>query len=165
MIQDFEEIPRIKLHFKTGIYSLRQAPKIIVFFGIVTLIFSIVSGSSKFLLAVETPPEVAVSASVSPEWSLPLLPHQLLSILFSLYYVSEIHFDGNTLNKSGALEKKIKTKLKKTLDKKQLKEDVKLLFETGDFEDVRADVTYLEKKDSKGRAGTGDLHCCRATHY
>src|SRR6185436_4036242 len=54
----------------------------------------------------------------------------------SVTLVDDIQFVGNTLNKSKALEKKIKTRRKKPLDKKQLNEDVKALFEMGDFEDV-----------------------------
>jgi outer membrane protein insertion porin family len=65
--------------------------------------------------------------------------------------VSEIFFEGNLLTKSRSLEKKIKSRVKKPLDKKQLKEDVKILFETGDFDDVKVDVVYPGKKDSKGR--------------
>ncbi len=65
--------------------------------------------------------------------------------------VSEIVFIGNTLNKSSALAKKIKTKKKSDLDSRQLREDVKILYETGNFDDVEVNVESISSKDSKGK--------------
>ncbi len=65
--------------------------------------------------------------------------------------ISEIRFAGNTLNKAKTLEKKIKSRRKEAADRKRLQDDVKILFETGDFEDVSVDITELGKSDSKGR--------------
>ncbi len=126
---------------KTGQYSLRHALKF-TFSFIAVLIFSTLLCSTKLSFA-EDPPSVDSSSA----------PVQAPSSVSSSsnVFVSEILFEGNSLTKSKTLEKKIKTKLKKPLDKKLLKDDVKILFETGDFEDVKADVTYLNKKDSKKR--------------
>jgi len=65
--------------------------------------------------------------------------------------VQEIQFVGNTINKSRALSKKIKTRKGKTLDRKKLQADVKILFETGDFDDVTVDVAYLGTQDDEKR--------------
>jgi len=66
--------------------------------------------------------------------------------------VSEIEFIGNTLNSSRSLERKIKTKRKKPFDKKKLQDDVKILFETGYFDDVEVSLSDLKKTDRKKRA-------------
>ncbi len=65
--------------------------------------------------------------------------------------VSEITFEGNSLNKSGTLAKKIKTRKGQPLDRKKIQADIKILFETGDFDDVSVDVTALGRKDGKKR--------------
>jgi outer membrane protein insertion porin family len=65
--------------------------------------------------------------------------------------VSAITFEGNTLNKSKTLEHKLKSKVGQTLDRKLIQGDIKILFETGDFDDVTADITKLGTKDSKKR--------------
>jgi len=65
--------------------------------------------------------------------------------------VERIEFTGNILNKSRALTKKIKTRKGKTLDRKRLNADVKVLFETRDFDDVTVAVTPAGGKDSEGR--------------
>ena len=67
------------------------------------------------------------------------------------YVVSEIVFEGNLVNSDRFLEKKIKTKRKKPLDKNQLRNDLKALFETGYFDDVTVEVVYLRERDGKGR--------------
>jgi len=68
--------------------------------------------------------------------------------------IKEIVFKGNTLHKSKSLERKIKTKRKQLLNKKKLQNDVKLLFETGDFDDVTVSLEDMEKTDSKGQRWT-----------
>lgn len=65
--------------------------------------------------------------------------------------VSEIEFLGNTLQKSRTLERKIKTRRNQPVDRKKLQSDIKILFETGDFEDVSVDIVHLDQKDGKGR--------------
>ncbi len=65
--------------------------------------------------------------------------------------VSQLDFVGNVLNKSRSLAKKIKTKKKQPLDRRKLNADVKILFETHDFDDVTVAVTPLGGKDSDGR--------------
>lgn len=65
--------------------------------------------------------------------------------------VNDIQFMGNSLNKSKALERKLKTKRNQLLDRKKVQADIKILFETGFFDDVTAEITHLDKKDSKGR--------------
>ncbi|MCB4755676.1 MAG: outer membrane protein assembly factor BamA [Elusimicrobia bacterium] len=65
-------------------------------------------------------------------------------------WVGDIQFTGNTLNKSKALERKIKTRRQHGLDEKRLNDDVKALFETGYFDDVAVEVSDMEKKDAKG---------------
>jgi len=64
---------------------------------------------------------------------------------------SDIQFKGNTLSSSRSLLKKIKTKRRQVLDRKKLEEDVKLLFETGSFDDVTVEVEETGKTDPKGR--------------
>ncbi len=66
-------------------------------------------------------------------------------------FITEIEFEGNELNKSGTLSKKIKSRRNQLLDRKKLQADIKILFETGDFEDVSADITRLDRRDKKGR--------------
>lgn len=66
--------------------------------------------------------------------------------------ISDIRFEGNDLNKSGTLARKIKTRKNQLLDRKKIQADIKILFETGDFDDVSADITRLDEKDKKGRA-------------
>lgn len=65
--------------------------------------------------------------------------------------VAEIQFVGNTLNKSKALERKIKTRRNQPLERKKLQEDVKILYETGDFDDVTVEVVDLNKRNPKGK--------------
>lgn len=65
--------------------------------------------------------------------------------------IGEIQFEGNSLNKSRALEKKIKSRRGHPVDEKKLNDDVKLLFETGFFDDVSVAITSLNKNDSKKR--------------
>jgi outer membrane protein insertion porin family len=65
--------------------------------------------------------------------------------------VFEIKFIGNTINKSKSLERKIKTRKNQPVDRKKLQGDIKILFETGDFDDVSVDIIHLDKKDSKGQ--------------
>ncbi len=65
--------------------------------------------------------------------------------------VSAITFEGNTLNRSKSLEHKLKSKTGQPLDRKTIQGDIKILFETGFFDDVTADVTKLGTKDSKKR--------------
>ncbi len=65
--------------------------------------------------------------------------------------IGDIQFVGNTINKSKALERKIKSRRRQPLDQKKLNDDVKVLFETGFFDDVSVEVTPLGTKDSKKR--------------
>lgn len=65
--------------------------------------------------------------------------------------VGEIEFQGNQLHKSRSLEKTIKTRRNHELNRRKVQNDVKLLFETGFFEDVTVSVESLGKKDKKGR--------------
>ncbi|MFN0118687.1 MAG: POTRA domain-containing protein [Elusimicrobiota bacterium] len=65
--------------------------------------------------------------------------------------VGDIEFRGNTLNKSRSLERKIKTKRDQILDRKKLQGDVKILFETGDFDDVSVEIEEMNIPDSKAR--------------
>ncbi|MCG3203882.1 MAG: Outer membrane protein assembly factor BamA [Elusimicrobia bacterium] len=69
----------------------------------------------------------------------------------SISIISEIVFEGNNINKSGTLSKKIKSRKNQVVDRKKLQADIKILFETGDFEDVSVDIVSLEKMDSKKR--------------
>jgi outer membrane protein insertion porin family len=64
-------------------------------------------------------------------------------------WIGDIHFNGNSLNKSRALEKKIKSRRGQQLDSQKLNNDVKALFETGYFDDVTVEVSSLDKQDSK----------------
>jgi outer membrane protein insertion porin family len=76
--------------------------------------------------------DISVSSSSDPEQQGP-------------FTIKDIIFQGNTLNKARALEKKVKTRRKKELDRTQLQNDVKLLFETGNFDDVSVAVQYEGK--------------------
>lgn len=64
--------------------------------------------------------------------------------------ISEVEFIGNKLNKSGGLAKKIKSRKNSILDPNKLQEDVKILYETGSFDDAEVKIEPTGKRDSKG---------------
>lgn len=130
---------------------MRQRLQLCIGICLFALIFSTVFSSANHLFAEDSAaPSVEISSTPAPASS--SKPEASDSkTASSNYVVSEIQFIGNMLTKSRTLEKKIKTRVKKPLDKRQLKDDVKILFETGDFDDVNVDVTYLGKKNSKGK--------------
>ena len=65
--------------------------------------------------------------------------------------VADIEFEGNILKTDKVLERRIKTRRKQPVERQKLQEDIKILFETGDFEDVSVELEYLGKTDKKGR--------------
>ncbi len=94
-----------------------------------------------FSIAAEDSTDVNLSSPTAKTDDLPSLPQA----------ISEITFEGNSINKSSTLARKIKSRKNQLVDKKKLQADIKILYETGDFEDVSVDITPLSKKDSKGR--------------
>jgi len=95
------------------------------------------------IISTSTP--AAVSTSSAPADTTAEAPNQ-----FANCVVSDIQFQGNSINKSRSLEHKIKTRRNQPVEKKKLQEDVKILFETGDFDDVSVDITRQAGRDAKG---------------
>lgn len=71
------------------------------------------------------------------------------SIQQSSVTIGDIEFIGNTLYKARLLEKKIKSRRNQLLDERKVRDDVKLLFETGYFDDVSVETLKLNKTNNK----------------
>jgi hypothetical protein len=124
----------------------KQLLKWCCFRSLFALSLIILSGRT-FLFAAEGASTATPSADNAV--STPAAPPKLVEDSDKI--ISDIQFTGNSLNKSKSLERKIKTKRQQKLDRKKISADIKTLFETGDFDDVTADVVELSKSTSKGK--------------